>query len=459
MTEATIPDAIREVFLHLMAQHHRIVTLYDMWYADARARTALIEVERMSLTLADALECSGKDINNIAVLRDIAAALAHLHERGIVHGDIKPASILLNKECTQAKLAGFGSSRRRSIGAMTTMGTPQAGNLFYMAPELRETARRMTTMNMDCWAFGLLICVVMNASGRNAVVDAHHADLHGAAQTWASGIGDKHVRVAAVACVQREAEDRPLMKEVYRHLTGAVPIDERLAMQRGTVAGEVPHDGVGKSLKKEVSSDIVRTGAVSGKQRVNQAGWSQEMSGSDWKNFSEVNPSWNSLNGSGEIYVVNDTEGGMDLRKAQVDGGLWLHVDQSASGRLTKTEGDGGVFFVLRDVRTYAFCAAFAVKAGGRSVAVGPNYVHFHGSESNEANKGEASWPLRSAASSEQVPLAVDNDWPFCLCVQRVDDSGREAPLVEKIGWNSKWTGRVLGGSVLVFRRTCPGEA
>ena len=53
----------------------------------------------------------------------IAAALTQVHRRGLVHKDIKPANILVNRMNGEVKLTGFGIASRlaaRAAGASTT---------------------------------------------------------------------------------------------------------------------------------------------------------------------------------------------------------------------------------------------------------------------------------------------------------------------------------------------------
>lgn len=262
MTTHNITDTVREVFLHLLTQHHCIVTLYGMWYPKPSARRSLIVVERMHGTLAQALQNEGKKIDKISVLCDIAAALAHLHDRGIVHGDVKPDNILVNEHYTRAKLSDLGSSRRRSFDTKTTTGTQCNSTPLYMPPEADEHGRYEITPKMDCWAFGLVMCEVMSFSGRSTFINNHHAGLQVAASAWVEGIHDSKVKVAAKACVQVEAKDRPLMMEVYLHLASLVSIADKPAVKREAVKAEVPHGGIGKQPKEEGITSHARTNSL-----------------------------------------------------------------------------------------------------------------------------------------------------------------------------------------------------
>jgi serine/threonine-protein kinase len=66
----------------------------------------------------------------IAVLRDCLAALSALHREGIVHGDIKPANIML-KRTGNAKLIDIGSAFEWARGSAARTCT-----LAYAAPEV-----------------------------------------------------------------------------------------------------------------------------------------------------------------------------------------------------------------------------------------------------------------------------------------------------------------------------------
>src|SRR5215831_12375023 len=67
----------------------------------------------------------------------IAVALGNVHQRGLVHKDIKPANILINGATGEVRLTGFGIASRL-VRERPSSQLPEpivAGALAYMAPE------------------------------------------------------------------------------------------------------------------------------------------------------------------------------------------------------------------------------------------------------------------------------------------------------------------------------------
>jgi eukaryotic-like serine/threonine-protein kinase len=101
------------------------------------------------LTTADALRYAGQ----------IADALAHAHERGIIHRDLKSANVVIARD-GRAKVLDFGIARRmepEAIARATRRETaePFAGTLAYMAPELLRGQR--ADERSDIWALGVVL--------------------------------------------------------------------------------------------------------------------------------------------------------------------------------------------------------------------------------------------------------------------------------------------------------------
>lgn len=82
----------------------------------------------------------------VAYFRDIAVALVHAHDKGILHCDLKPANILLDQEW-RPRLADFGQAR------LVHETSPALGTLFYMAPEQADL-QAIPDARWDVYALG-----------------------------------------------------------------------------------------------------------------------------------------------------------------------------------------------------------------------------------------------------------------------------------------------------------------
>ncbi len=126
---------LREIEYGARLAHPRIVPILDSGQADGFVYFAMPYVEGESLRQRLERERRLLVPEALEITRQVATALEHAHEQGLVHRDMKPANIMLSPE--GAVVMDFGIARAvdeaggdRLTEAGLAMGTPE-----YMAPE------------------------------------------------------------------------------------------------------------------------------------------------------------------------------------------------------------------------------------------------------------------------------------------------------------------------------------
>jgi eukaryotic-like serine/threonine-protein kinase len=133
--------------------HVNVCAVYDYGLAEGRRFIVLEYLPGGSLEdrLATGKPLTDDDTRRIA--GEIAAGLAHAHERGVVHRDLKPANILFDAG-GRAKIADFGIARAAGTTGLTEAGTI-LGTAAYISPE--QAAGRPATPASDVYAFGVIL--------------------------------------------------------------------------------------------------------------------------------------------------------------------------------------------------------------------------------------------------------------------------------------------------------------
>ncbi|HXE74983.1 MAG TPA: protein kinase [Candidatus Xenobia bacterium] len=160
---------LREARSASTLNHPNICTIYEVGEAEGQAYIAMELVEGRPLSALLPAEGLGLE-TALRYGTQIADALAHAHERGIVHRDLKTANVVVTPE-GRAKVLDFGLAKRlqdadlaeatRSTAALSEVGRV-AGTLHYMAPELLRG--EPADARSDIWALGVVLHEM--ASGR-----------------------------------------------------------------------------------------------------------------------------------------------------------------------------------------------------------------------------------------------------------------------------------------------------
>jgi TPR repeat protein len=95
----------------------------------------------------------------LELVRDVARALGHAHARGIVHRDVKPENVLVDRE-GRVRVADFGLAAASDLERLTRSGTI-VGTPSYMAPEQITGERGAVGPWSDVWSLGVLLYLAL----------------------------------------------------------------------------------------------------------------------------------------------------------------------------------------------------------------------------------------------------------------------------------------------------------
>ena len=107
---------------------------------------------------------------------DMADALTHVHEQGVVHRDVKPGNVLLDRNGCP-RLADFGIARLVDSTRMTATGLT-IGTAAYLAPE--QVAGEPVTSAADVYSLGLVLleCLTGSPAYEGGSIESALARLH-----------------------------------------------------------------------------------------------------------------------------------------------------------------------------------------------------------------------------------------------------------------------------------------
>ncbi len=132
--------------------HPNIVGIYDVGVDGADHYIVMEYVE--GDTLKSRIKNGGISVGSaLNIAREIAEALAHAHERNIVHCDIKPHNILMTAD-NRAKVADFGIARAVTESTMTYSGNV-VGSVHYFSPE--QAKGSYITPKSDVYSLGVVL--------------------------------------------------------------------------------------------------------------------------------------------------------------------------------------------------------------------------------------------------------------------------------------------------------------
>ena len=134
-------DLLREARRASALNHPGIASVYDVFEHQGELFLVMEYVD--GITLAERMRDPLAIDVFTAIAVQCAQSLAAAHQKGILHGDLKPSNIMLARDGGHVKLCDFGVARRvpptsgsdESLATLSTRPAVVAGTPAYMAPE------------------------------------------------------------------------------------------------------------------------------------------------------------------------------------------------------------------------------------------------------------------------------------------------------------------------------------
>ncbi|MGQ9927818.1 MAG: protein kinase domain-containing protein [Chloroflexaceae bacterium] len=143
----------REAAIAARLRHPHIVQIYDYGVIPPLHYAILEYVDGVSLRERLARQGRLPLPEALAIFRQIAQALDYAHDRNIVHCDVSPANILIERQGNRAVLTDFGIARDGDAGVRrphVAMGTPG-----YLSPEHANPSAAVTHLS-DIYCLGVV---------------------------------------------------------------------------------------------------------------------------------------------------------------------------------------------------------------------------------------------------------------------------------------------------------------
>lgn len=158
-------NVAREVLIAERAEHKNICRVREVF---AHGASICIVSDRCDLDLQQLLRRFTWDSRlplwlAKSLMQDLLRALRYLHERSIVHRDVKPSNCLITSSCS-LKLADFGLARLLSAEDMTH----EVATRWYRAPELLFGSRRYDG-KVDVWGAGCILAELLNGTSHSTL--------------------------------------------------------------------------------------------------------------------------------------------------------------------------------------------------------------------------------------------------------------------------------------------------
>jgi serine/threonine-protein kinase len=215
-------------------QHPHILPLFDSGSANGWLYYVMPFIDGESLRQRLVREPRPPLAQVLRIAREAADALAYAHEQGVVHCDVKPENILLQKD--HALVTDYGIARAANAADPSSHGNPVFGTPQYMSPEQAlgnpDIDGRSDVYSLGCVLYEMLAGTPpFEGRSTTAIVARHSLEQVPSLSRVDRSVPAK-VQAAVTRALAKNPAERPRMSEFAAILAGLESDIRRSPAQR-----------------------------------------------------------------------------------------------------------------------------------------------------------------------------------------------------------------------------------
>ena len=203
-------------------------------------------------------------VTRLQIIQDIANALDYAHQQGVIHRDIKPQNILVQKDSHRALLADFGIAKARKTNTALTLTGTTLGTPHYMSPE--QALGKAIDHRADIYSLGVVLYFLLTGSvpfdgdSEVAIGIKHHSEPIPALPAMYACF--QHIIDKALA---KTPEQRYQSAVEFANAVGKVSIDNIAALVHSlNDSSEAKTQVIANTTRKQASSKSTTTTVFAG---------------------------------------------------------------------------------------------------------------------------------------------------------------------------------------------------
>ncbi|MEU5885767.1 protein kinase, partial [Streptomyces sp. NPDC047461] len=231
---------LREARATARIDHPNVVRIYDVVDEGERLWIVMELVAGRSLERMIAEDGPLGPLEAARIGVGLVTALRQVHARGVLHRDIKPGNVLVERNGQRVVLTDFGIAAIQDAKALTMVGM-LVGSPDYMAPE--RISGRPQGPPSDIWSLGATLCAAMGGHSpfsRDTTLATLHAVLYEEPELPAAA---GPLRDILAALLEKDPDVRPGLEDLETALRPVAfpPPTPTVAVTRAPQPHETPH--------------------------------------------------------------------------------------------------------------------------------------------------------------------------------------------------------------------------